>query len=80
MGYAVTLELPDDVYQPLLQMAVAAHQTPEEWLLVNLRRQLAIYDPKLRRHFGAVNLGQPTGADNQSIDADLAQAYGDVNK
>ena len=30
---------------------------------------------RFERHFGAVNLGQPTGADNESIDADLARAY-----
>jgi hypothetical protein len=29
------------------------------------------------RHFGAVNLGHETGADNESIDTDLARAYAD---
>jgi len=28
-------------------------------------------------HFGAVNLGYPTGAENEAIDADLARAYAD---
>jgi hypothetical protein len=32
---------------------------------------------RLKRHFGAVNLGQATGMDNESIDADLARAYAD---
>jgi predicted transcriptional regulator len=32
---------------------------------------------RFERHFGAVNLGHATGADNESIDADLARAYGD---
>src|SRR5688500_17565662 len=32
---------------------------------------------RFERHFGAVNLGHPTGADNEAIDADLAAAYGD---
>jgi predicted DNA-binding antitoxin AbrB/MazE fold protein len=27
-------------------------------------------------HAGAVDLGKPTGADNESIDADLAREYG----
>lgn len=27
------------------------------------------------RHFGAIDLGHATGADNESIDADLARAY-----
>jgi hypothetical protein len=30
---------------------------------------------RFERHFGEVNLGHPTGADNESIDADLARAY-----
>jgi len=29
----------------------------------------------LRELFGSVSLGQPTGADNESIDADLAREY-----
>jgi hypothetical protein len=32
---------------------------------------------QFERHFGAVNLGHPTGADNAGIDADLARAYAD---
>jgi hypothetical protein len=35
---------------------------------------------RFERHFGAVNLGHPTGADNESIDADLARAYGDSHE
>ena len=30
---------------------------------------------RFERHFGALALGYATGADNQQIDADLAQAY-----
>jgi hypothetical protein len=32
---------------------------------------------RFARHFGSVNLGRATGADNESIDADLARAYDD---
>jgi len=32
---------------------------------------------RFERHFGAVNLGHATGADNEEIDADLARAYDD---
>lgn len=31
---------------------------------------------RLRRHAGAQSLGYQTGADNESIDADLASEYG----
>lgn len=75
MGYAINLEVPEEIYRPLLDAAAAANQTPEEWLLFTLRRQFAVPDTRLRRHFGVVNLGKPTGADNESIDADLARAY-----
>jgi len=30
----------------------------------------------LRELFGSIDLGYPTGADNESIDADLAREYG----
>jgi hypothetical protein len=35
---------------------------------------------RFERHFGAVNLGHPTGADNEGIDAHLARAYGDSHE
>jgi hypothetical protein len=34
----------------------------------------------VREMFGAVGLGQPTGADNESIDADLAREYGSTHE
>jgi len=80
MSHTLILELPDELYQPLLQAASNTRQTPEEWLVANLHRQFALRDEKLRRHFGAVDLGAPTGADNRSIDADLARAYADTHR
>jgi hypothetical protein len=35
---------------------------------------------RFERHFGAVNLGYATGADNESIDADLARAYAETHE
>ena len=32
---------------------------------------------RFERHFGKVNLGRATGADNEGIDADLVRAYAD---
>lgn len=73
---AVMLDVPADIYAPLCELADHAEQTPSEWILGNLRRQLVqSRDQKLRRHFGAVNLGVATGADNAAIDADLVRAY-----
>ncbi len=34
----------------------------------------------LRELFGSVDLGYPTGADNESIDADLAREYADTHE
>ncbi|MBI3951951.1 MAG: hypothetical protein HY314_16010 [Acidobacteria bacterium] len=35
---------------------------------------------RLQRHCGAASLGYPTGADNESIDADLAREYGSTHE
>jgi hypothetical protein len=77
MGYPLTVILPDELRQSLVQVASVAGQTPEEWVVTLVRQRLPHHDARLRRHFGAVNLGQPTGADNVQIDADLARAYAD---
>jgi hypothetical protein len=77
----LTLQLPDEVYQPLVQAAAQTGKTPEEWTLEQLRRwaptpkerEAAL--ARLMRHAGAVNLGHPTGVDNDGIDADIAQGY-----
>jgi len=76
MTIAVTLDLPDEIYEPLRQLAARTEKTPEEWILADLQRHFVQRrDQNLRLHFGAVNLGAATGADNESIDADLVRAY-----
>jgi hypothetical protein len=35
---------------------------------------------RCERHFGEVNLGYPTGADNEGIDADLAREYSSTHE
>jgi hypothetical protein len=35
---------------------------------------------RFERHFGEVNLGYATGADNEGIDADLARDYADSHE
>ncbi|MGQ9632572.1 MAG: hypothetical protein ACUVXI_19995 [bacterium] len=73
------------MYELLVKVAGKAGQTLEEWVLARLRSyvpQVALSDQerapamaRLMRHAGAVNLGRPTGADNESIDTDLAREY-----
>lgn len=82
MPYVLTLELPDEVYEPVARAAAQVGQTPEQWALARLQASApsaagrAEALAKLLRHAGAADLGRPTGADNESIDADLAREYG----
>jgi hypothetical protein len=88
-----TLELPDSVYEALLQAARARGMAPAEWITAQLPRSESgakesislapAQDRKaaLERLFKqTVSLGHPTGADNDLIDADLARAYVDPHQ
>lgn len=86
MSSVVTLELPDNVYQPLVELTGKTGKPLEEWILAQIRvhmpqvvlseRERAEAMARLMGHAGAVNLGYPTGADNENIDVDLVQEYG----
>lgn len=82
MTHQLTLEFGDELYQPLARAAQQAGQSLEEWATAQLRScavssaQHAADLARLLAHAGAVDLGRPTGADNESIDADLAREYG----
>ena len=80
MSYLLSVRLPDELSKSLEQLAAAAGQTPEEWIAAIVRQRLARRDDRLRRHFGSVHLGAPTGVDNTRIDADLAQAFADSHE
>ena len=88
MSHQVTVELSDSAFaaleveanavaQPVAQVAAAAleqrFQGKEGRTNSDAEEQTA--RERFERHFGAVNLGRPTGADNESIDADLAGEY-----
>ncbi len=88
----VTLQVPDEVFEVCQQMAEKQGRTVEECVMEFLLK----YGPKprpklteeesraawerLRRHFGAVNSGDPHSADNDRIDADLAREYGSTHE
>jgi hypothetical protein len=82
MAHELTLELPDEIFQPLARAAAQAGQSLEQWATVQLQTCAASADrqaadlARLLQHAGAVDLGQPTGANNERIDADLAREYG----
>lgn len=82
------LELPDSVYQALMDAARSRGITPEAWIAERLlpsesrAGRPAPMPPtrdreesRARLYQQTVSLGHPTGLDNESIDADLARAY-----
>jgi len=81
MPHQLTLELADDIFQPLDRAARSAGQTVEEWATAQLQSCAANSTPhagdltRLLAHAGAIDLGKATGAGNESIDADLAREY-----
>jgi hypothetical protein len=80
MTYSLKLRLPEELREPLTEVAAVTGQTPEEWITAVVRQRLAQRDERLRRHFGAVNLGAPSGVDNEQIESDLARTYGDEHE
>lgn len=92
MSQTVTLELPDEVYQVIQRTARMLGRTTEdlaaEWLARHARKprphlseeEMRAAWARLTRHAGAASLGHPTGADNESIDADLAREYGSTHE
>jgi hypothetical protein len=81
--HSITILLPDEIYQPLVEAASQQGRTPEEFASERLAQSFQHRPERsngkgdVTRFFGAVSLGHPTGADNESIDGDLAREYGD---
>jgi len=57
------------------QLAAANHLQKADAPRTEAEKQAA--RERFESHFGEVNLGYPTGVDNESIDADLAREYAD---
>ncbi|MDW8105828.1 MAG: hypothetical protein RMM06_09225 [Armatimonadota bacterium] len=88
MSKTVTIEVPDDLYEVFTLVAHSSGKRIEEVVLdfyaqtaPRPRNQRSAEEEeearrRFERHFGEVSLGYPTGADNESIDADLAAQYG----
>jgi predicted component of type VI protein secretion system len=84
-----TLELPESVYDALVEAARSGGVAPSEWIASRLPRperppaseadrEAAL--ARLRQFAGTVSLGHPTGIDNEQIDADLAREYLDPHE
>jgi hypothetical protein len=87
MSKTLTFEMPEEIYEACEQIAARDGRTTEAVVLEYLARHAPKPRPKLseeeleaareqlRQHAGAVSLGYPTGADNESIDRDLEREY-----
>lgn len=88
MSQRLTLELSDEVYAELQQSANTVGMSIAEWVVSVLSHQgnntnkvlhsVAKQEEarqRFRSHAGAISLGCATGAENESIDVDLARAY-----
>lgn len=96
MSHPVVVELSDAAYAALELRAREASQSPSAVASAALEQHFAAGTmvragirsdaerkaarERFERHFGAVNLGHPTGADNESIDADLRRSYGESHE
>ncbi|MBW4642557.1 MAG: hypothetical protein KME23_06045 [Goleter apudmare HA4340-LM2] len=88
MSQRLTLELSDEVYTALQRQANDAGISVAELVaaVINNRQYSLPVTSKscseearqrLLGYAGVITLGYPTGADNESIDADLLEAYDD---
>jgi hypothetical protein len=89
MAMSQKIELPDAVYDKLLEAARNSGTTPVGWIAAHLQgvgegngasasineEELLAADAWLEQCI--VSLGSATGVDNEQIDADLAREYGD---
>jgi hypothetical protein len=88
MSQTLILELSDKVYAALQRQAEATGTSPDRLAAKSLELQFAteisVSEKEIQaarhrfeRHFGAIDLGRATGADNESIDEDLAREAGE---
>lgn len=83
MEHQLTITLPDEVFQPLVEAALRQGRTVEEWAAERLIETLPTLTTDgeaegddISRFFGMWHSGDPNFADNERIDADLAREYG----
>lgn len=93
MSQSLTVQLTDETLSAIRQQAEAAGMSPNQVASASLEQQFGNGNgaawteeakqaarQRFERHFGAVDLGHPTGVDNEGIDADLAREYADKHE
>jgi hypothetical protein len=92
MSQNLEIQLSEQAFGALERHAEAAGISPASLAAASLEEQfgspkdsMSAVDRKaararFERHFGEVDLGYPTGADNESIDRDLGREYADSHE
>lgn len=80
MDHKLTVTVPEDVYQPLVEEALKQGRTPEEEASLRLQRSVPRRNGErrpgaLEELFGSVSLDEPMDMDNESIDRDIVRGY-----
>jgi hypothetical protein len=87
MGHKITITVPDELYQTLVDAARQFGLTPEEAALERLKQAATSKrhrqpdvdegekETRVETHFGTWDSGDMLSADNERIDADLAREY-----
>lgn len=88
MAHTLTIELSDDMFEAVRQVAQQTGKAPEVVALEGVARHVATTSvapradtdkseawQQLHRFFGAIDSGDPHSANNERIDADLAREY-----
>lgn len=79
MEHKLTITLPEDVFRPLIETAQSEGVSPEQVITRLIKAGTscgAKPQDSLRELFGSIDMGYAMGADNESIDRDLAREYG----
>jgi hypothetical protein len=89
MAKQLFLELSENVYEQLQQVASSSGQSIEDWLKTRIETQIfplfekeykVAASGKIQRYFGIWGSGDSHSADNDRIDADLAKEYADTHE
>lgn len=92
MSQSLTLELSEQVFAMIQQQAQAVGISPAQLAATLLEQQFPHFKlllddaeknaarARFERHFGTLELNDPTDLDNESIDADLAKEYASTHE
>ena len=80
--HKITVEISDEVFALLKAKAERAGTDPARLAAEQLAKENPVIERDatktgdIRKFFGCVSVGHPSGADNEKIDEDLAREYG----